>query len=278
MLADLLLPDVVNLRFEDFAQCESQITFTMSAASNETACPTCSVRSRRVHSYYERTLADSPVAGWRVRLHLRVRRFFCDNPACARVTFSERLPLVVAPYARRTQRLALEQCQVAFEAGGEGGARLLSKLSMPASPDTLLRLIRSAPEPVVKTPRVLGVDDWAKRKGQSYGTLLVDWNSIGRLTCSDREAEMFAAWLRAHPHRNHQRPRLEYIKGATDGAPAALRGRPLASAQDLRRRRSVFQSHVVCLLLLKRGTGVGISRNTLQAAPRLPLNQPHHRA
>lgn len=252
MLADLLLPDVVNLRFDDFTLSESLITFTMSTTQTEAVCPTCSTRFQRVHSGYKRTLADSPVAGWRARLHLRVRRFFCDNPACTRVTFSERLPIVVGPYGRRTKRLAGEQCQVAFEAGGEGGARLLRQLSMPVSPDTLLRLIRRAPEPAVNTPRVLGVDDWAKRKGQSYGTLLVDLERQRPIDMlPDRDAESFAAWLRAHPGVEIiSRDRgVEYITGASEGAPQAM---PVADRWHLLRNlhdalERFLQSHLACL-------------------------------
>ena len=108
-------------------------------------------------------------------LEIQVHRFFCDNPACPKRTFSERLPEVVAPYARRTQRLAHKQRQVGLAFGGEGGARMLTKLMMPLSGDTLLRLIRAKETEAVETPRVLGVDDWAWCKGHRFSKALHPW-------------------------------------------------------------------------------------------------------
>jgi len=94
-----------------------------------------------------------------------VRRFVCDYPRCAQRIFCERLPTLVAPFARRTVRLrrALEVVGVAV--GGENGARVACQLGMATSPDTLLRAVRRVPPPVHPALRVLGVDDWAKRKG-----------------------------------------------------------------------------------------------------------------
>ena len=118
--------------------------------------------------------------------------------------------------------------QVAFVVGGEAGARLLHAVGILVSPDTLLRLIRNTPEPEVKTPRVLGVDDWAKRrgrlqriaprKGHSYGTILVDLETQKPVDLlPDRKAASLEAWLKEHPgveiiSRDRSK---EYIKGAT---------------------------------------------------------------
>jgi hypothetical protein len=90
-----------------------------------------------VHSRYDRHLADLPSLGRTVSVHLRVRRFYCRNTACARQTFAERLPTLMAPFARRTRRLAEAQGQTGAALGGEAGARLLARLFMPASADTV---------------------------------------------------------------------------------------------------------------------------------------------
>ncbi|WP_179131538.1 transposase, partial [Candidatus Entotheonella palauensis] len=134
-------------------------------------------------------------------------------------------PGVVAPYARRTERRTEQLQEVAFALGGEAGARLLKSLGMPTSPDTLIRLICRAPELERVTPRVLGVDDWAKKKGLSYGTILVDLEAHCVVDLLDeRSAESLSEWLQAHPGVEIiSRDRgNEYIKGATEGAPEAI--------------------------------------------------------
>src|SRR3954447_3882015 len=128
-------------------------------------CPNCHVLSSRVHSRYERRLADLPWQGRPVAIRLQVRRFFCAEPACLRRTFAERLPGIARRSARRCERLADIQRQLALALGGEAGARLSARLAMPTSPDTLLRLAIAATHPEPPAPRVLGVDEWAWRKG-----------------------------------------------------------------------------------------------------------------
>ncbi len=137
-------------------------------------CPECGRTSRAVHSRYRRHPSDLPSLGCLVRVALRVRRFYCRNPRCTRRTFAERLPELVLPHARRTCRLATAQGQVGVALGGGAGARLLRRLAMPTSADTVLRLVRHIPLPEVDAPRVVAVDDWAIRKGRTYGTIVVD--------------------------------------------------------------------------------------------------------
>lgn len=225
MLASILLPDEWQLRINGIEKEEGVILISVSSVSLASQCPCCQTISERIHSSYERHPADVPFVGCSVRLDIAVRRFFCDNDRCERSIFAERIPSLVAPYARRTNRLAHQQQKTAFALGGEAGAVLLAIMGMAVSPDTLLRLIRRAPEPELTTPRVLGVDDWAKRKGQSYGTILVDLEAHRPVDLlPDRSAESFAKWLKEHTgveiiSRDRGK---EYISGANAGAPDAI--------------------------------------------------------
>ncbi|MBN1665580.1 MAG: ISL3 family transposase, partial [Anaerolineales bacterium] len=152
-------------------------------------------------------------------------KWFCGNPACEQQIFTERLPDVVAPSARRTQRLARTQADVGLALGGRAGSRLSSQLQIVTSRDTLLRLVRAQPLEERATPRVLGIDDWAKRKGQTYGTILVDLESHEVIDIlPERSAESIEQWLKAHPGVEIiTRDRAgDYAAGASAGAPAAM--------------------------------------------------------
>jgi transposase len=187
-------------------------------------CPDCGRASRAVHSRYRRRPTDLPSLGRALRIDLRVRRFYCRNAACARRTFAERLLELIGPHARRTRRLAEAQGRVGVALGGEAGARLLQRLSMPASADTVLRLVRGLPLPEPEPPRVVGVDDWAQRKGRTYGTVMVDLERRRVLDLlPDRTAETLADWLRRQPQvalvaRDRS---TEYARGIALGAPGA---------------------------------------------------------
>jgi transposase len=189
------------------------------------SCPTCARESERVHSRYFRKLGDAPWYGNIVRLEIKVRRFFCVNSDCARQTFAERLSELAQRHSRTTKRLAQAHCQIGFALGGEAGARLATRLAMPTSPDTLLRRVRQAHLPVPPPVRVLGVDDWALRKGQRYGTILCDLERRRPVDLlPERSASVLRDWLQSHPEVEIiSRDRGdEYIKGASEGAPQAI--------------------------------------------------------
>lgn len=221
------LPNPQKLRLESWQLKISEHHLWVVVASTQTMaqCPVCQQYSRRVHSRYERTLEDLSLAQYRMTLQVKVRKFFCLNCDCLRRIFTERLSEVAAPWARKTMRLVQQLQQISLALGGAAGSQLVKQLGYQASGSSLLNYLDQLTLPPIEVPKHLGVDDFAFRRGQQYGTILVDLEQHRPIALLvDRKAETLAQWLRQHPGievLSRDRSKL-YHSGMNQGAPNAV--------------------------------------------------------
>jgi transposase len=218
------------IRFPDcsvsqISQDKQRLRFILESTHQSAPCPSCRQISERIHSYYTRRLHDLPISEWQVYLEVETKRFRCSNPACSRKTFVEPLPELTRRYARRTERLSRALWHLVQFSGAQAGSQLAKQLKIMVARDTLLRLLRRDTLFVVSQAWMIGVDDWAKKRGQDYGTILLDLEAHRVIDLlPNRQADTLAAWLSQHSQIQLVTRDLskEYTQGIQKGAPQAL--------------------------------------------------------
>jgi transposase len=199
MLLDSLCPDPATWRIAAIAPERDRLVLPLEPMRPAVACPVCGTWSRRVHSRYRRKPWDVPWGHWPVQLVVHARRVFCDAPTCVRRIFVEPFPRLLARYARQTERLRQILLELAHASNAETAARLACWLGSVTSPDTLIRRQRAEPI-MVPSPRVVGVAEFALRRGVTYATLVVDLERQQPVAgLEGRTAKPLIQGLQGHP-------------------------------------------------------------------------------
>lgn len=225
MHANMIFPQPDTFNVISVNQESEEVLIYVESKQSNCLCPGCGLGSLKVHSYYNRVFKDLPVFSNKVRLFLRSRKFYCLEEHCQVKVFTERFADHFSPYKRRTARFDKVCLKLVLETSGRAAERIALDLGIDISDTSLLRLISEAPEPNITTPRALGVDDWAYKKGHRYGTVLVNLENRKIVDILyDREAATLEKWLKAHPGVTViSRDRYgKYIQGASNGAPDAI--------------------------------------------------------
>src|SRR5689334_3732257 len=168
----LALPS--GLEVTAFSRQEGMLCVSLLSTQPVSRCPVCGSPATRIHSHYQRRLADLPSAGQSVRILLSVRKFFCDVPTCPRKIFAERFAPFVAPYARVTGRLFQIVQVIGLATGGRLGVRVTDRLGIQTSRVTILRRIMALRAEAIGQVIQLGIDDFSFKRGRTFGTLLVN--------------------------------------------------------------------------------------------------------
>jgi transposase len=219
----IIIAEFPEIQVEE-AEVAEEITLTLRTTSPTAPCPSCGTQSSRIQSRYTRSLRDLPSAGRPIRLIMHVRRFFCKKSTCAQKIFTERLPDLCRPHAQRTKRLQEALCRLGLRAGGQAGADSAQEHGLSGSRDTILRLVRLFKQPAESSARIIGLDDWARKRRFRYGTLICDLESSQPIDLlPDRDVSTVSAWLQKHPSidRVSRDGSSEYASAIKKGAPQA---------------------------------------------------------
>ena len=183
------------LKVENIEYTDSYIKISASIRSKRSKCPSCGKYSHSVHDYYHRSVTDLPVFQNKSTIRLKTRKFKCKNPACKQKVFSEQVS-DISKYSRRTQRATNILDSLSIELTGNQGSIVSNQLSIGVSNSTITRIAHKQKLPEIKQPKILGVDDWAYRKGVSYGTVLVDMETSRPIDILEsREGKDLKVWL-----------------------------------------------------------------------------------
>ena len=196
----ILFPHLHGFRLLSYHRETGRLVLICERVMLTAPCPVCGPVAHRIHGRYKRTVWDLSVQNVQVLLHLHVRKFSCDHPDCLRRIFTERLPQVTSPHGRFAFGLRQFLGQLGREQGGASGARNATLQSIQVTSRAILRFMHALPLPTIAPPRIIGLDEWAWKRGQCYGAIVVDLERKKPIALlPDRSKPTVIQWLKRYP-------------------------------------------------------------------------------
>ena len=203
MSLDILFPHLHDFRLLSYRRETTRLVLTCERVTPSAPCPVCGTAAHRIHSRYQRTVWDLSVQNVQVLLHLHVRKFYCDQPDCPRRIFTERLPQVTSPHGRFTFALRQFLGQLGGEQGGASAARSATLQGMQVTARAILRFMHALSLPSIAPAQIIGLDEWAWKRGQRYGAIVVDLERTKPIALlPDRSKPTVVQWLKRYPTIN----------------------------------------------------------------------------
>jgi len=200
---DILFPHLHDFRLLSYRRETTRLVLTCERVTPSAPCPVCGTAAHRIHSRYQRTVRDLSVQNVQVLLHLHVRKFYCDQPDCPRRIFTERLPQVTSPHGRFTFALRQFLGQLGGEQGGASAARSATLQGMQVTARAILRFMHALSLPSIAPAQIIGLDEWAWKRGQRYGAIVVDLERTKPIALlPDRSKPTVVQWLKRYPTIN----------------------------------------------------------------------------
>jgi len=200
---DILFPHLHDFCLLSYRRETTRLVLTCERVTPSAPCPVCGTAAHRIHSRYQRTVRDLSVQNVQVLLHLHVRKFYCDQPDCPRRIFTERLPQVTSPHGRFTFALRQFLGQLGGEQGGASAARSATLQGMQVTARAILRFMHALSLPSIAPAQIIGLDEWAWKRGQRYGAIVVDLERTKPIALlPDRSKPTVVQWLKRYPTIN----------------------------------------------------------------------------
>lgn len=183
----------------DFIVTDNHVQVTLSSRKRHIICPSCKKKCTHIHSTYIRRLQDLSFSGKRTVLEFHLHKYYCDNPSCARKIVTESIPCEQR-YTRLTTRLSEYIRRLSLSTSSCVCSANLGLLNISCSPSTCVRILSRNRCHATSPPVAVGIDDFAYKKGVSYGTVIADLYSHNVIDILDsRSAPAVTEWLNKHP-------------------------------------------------------------------------------